>query len=106
MKRFAFFVAAAPALALGCAPTAQGGGEAGAGGSPGSSTAELMALRAPPCDACGAALGGGASHALCKSSQVLLDALFACVCETTCASVCGGSPGNCLSAWNGNPPLA
>jgi hypothetical protein len=106
MKRFAFFVAAAPALALGCAPTAQGGADAGAGASPGSSTAELRATRAPSCHACGAALDEGASGALCKPSQAVLDALLACVCDTTCSSVCGGAPGNCLSAWDGNPPLA
>lgn len=103
MMRLTFFFAAAPALALGCAPTAPGGG--GAGGSVGVATAELIVTRIPSCQSCGDALGG-ASGALCPSSQVAFDALLACTCDTTCASVCGGAPGNCLAGWGGNPPLA
>lgn len=104
MMRLAFFIAATPALTLGCAPAAPDGG--GAGGSVGSLVAELILTRAPSCQPCSAALGGGPGGALCKSSQVAFDALLACVCDTTCASVCGGAPGNCLAAWGGNPPLA
>ena len=105
MKRYAYFIAALPVLALGCAPAAQGGG--GAGGSPVSWTTPLISHRGRSCGVCSAALDGDAGAALCRPSQAALDELLTCACDTKCASVCGGgAPGNCLADWEGNPPLA
>lgn len=104
MKRYSYIVAAVPVLALGCAPTAQGGG--GDGGSAVSSTIELRASRETSCEVCSAALGGDEQGDVCRPSQIALTTFLSCACDTTCASVCGGAPGNCLTAWAGNPPLA
>lgn len=103
--------------ALGAGGDATDGGPGSAGGESLPGSGGGRAWSSPPggpvgepaaaCDVCSAALGDSATNPLCGPSQTEFDSFLACACTAACASACGdGSPGNCLAAWQGNPPLA
>lgn len=136
MNRHFFFAAATSlAFALGCGPTAQGGGTTGAsvdpsaaggggssapGGGSGDSTnaggsggvtivapsTDPISDPGPPCEVCSSALGSAGAVSLCGPSQTAFDGFTACACAGACAAVCGNDAmGSCVAGWEGNPPL-